>query len=151
MSGNNKSACREYALQFLFQFISQNGWPLDGDAQSALNDFEHSRSNDDNEWPRIALNPNEVLFAQNLALNVWKSHQELEKALSPLLQMPLERCRKIDLAILLVASSELSYVPDTPKAVVIDEAVKLAKKYGEAKSPQLINAILDRYSKGLSK
>ena len=33
--------------------------------------------------------------------------------------------------------------PDTPAAVVIDEAVEMAKRFGEADSPAFVNGVLD--------
>ena len=48
---------------------------------------------------------------------------------------------KIDLSILLVAISEL-YKEQVPMKVVVDEAVELAKEFGEADSAKFINGVL---------
>lgn len=53
----------------------------------------------------------------------------------------LERISKIDLAILKLAIYELKYT-DIPFKVVINEAVELAKKYGEDSSKNFVNGIL---------
>ena len=53
----------------------------------------------------------------------------------------LERTSKIDLAILKLAIYELKYT-DIPFKVVINEAVELAKKYGEDSSKNFVNGIL---------
>lgn len=53
----------------------------------------------------------------------------------------LERISKIDLAILKLAIYELKYT-DIPFKVVINEAVELAKKYGEDSSRNFVNGIL---------
>ena len=45
------------------------------------------------------------------------------------------------------AAAELS-LGGTPKAVVIDEAVRLAKRFGGKDSGAFVNGILDRLSKG---
>ena len=50
----------------------------------------------------------------------------------------------VDRNILRLASFELLYRPDTPRAVVLNEAVELAKEYGEANSPAFVNGILDK-------
>jgi N utilization substance protein B len=42
---------------------------------------------------------------------------------------------------------ELSH-SDTPPRVAIDEAIELAKKFGNANSPQFVNGILDRMLPG---
>ena len=36
---------------------------------------------------------------------------------------------------------------DTPRAVVINEAVELAKRYGAKQSAQFVNGVLDRFVK----
>ena len=53
----------------------------------------------------------------------------------------IERISKVDLAILKLAIYELNYT-DIPFKVVINEAVELAKKYGEASSKKFVNGIL---------
>ncbi len=50
-----------------------------------------------------------------------------------------------DLAILRVAITEILYLDDIPAKVSVDEAVELAKIYGEEKSPQFINGLLANY------
>lgn len=53
----------------------------------------------------------------------------------------LERISKVDLTILKLAIYELKYT-DIPFKVVINEAVELAKKYGEDSSKNFVNGIL---------
>ena len=56
------------------------------------------------------------------------------------------RMPKADLAIVRVAVGEACY-GDTPKAVAINEAVELAKKYGEDNSAKFINGLLGKIIK----
>ncbi len=53
----------------------------------------------------------------------------------------IDRISKIDLAILKLAIYEIKY-KDIPFKVVINEAVELAKKYGEDTSKNFVNGIL---------
>ena len=53
-----------------------------------------------------------------------------------------ERLFKVDLAIITLAVIELKFLKETPKEVVINEAVELAKKYSTEKSPRFINGVL---------
>ena len=46
----------------------------------------------------------------------------------------IDRMAKTDLAILRLSAAELLYMEDIPEAVSINEAVDLAKKYGDRKS-----------------
>lgn len=53
-----------------------------------------------------------------------------------------ERMGKVDLTILRVAVFEIQYDDTVPSGVAINEAVELAKKYGQDESPAFINGIL---------
>ena len=53
----------------------------------------------------------------------------------------IERISKVDLAILKLAIYEIKF-KDIPFKVVINEAVELAKKYGEDSSKNFVNGIL---------
>ena len=54
----------------------------------------------------------------------------------------IDRIFKVDLAILLVATFELKYRPETPFKVVVNEAVNIAKKYSTDKSYAYVNGVL---------
>jgi N utilization substance protein B len=54
-----------------------------------------------------------------------------------------DRIAAIDKNILRLATYELMREPATPSSVVIDEAVELAKRFGEAGSPSFVNGVLD--------
>jgi len=54
----------------------------------------------------------------------------------------IERISKIDLAILRLAYYEIKFVSDVPKGVAINEAVELAKTFGEEQSGKFVNGIL---------
>ncbi len=60
----------------------------------------------------------------------------------------LERLAMVDRNILRLAMYELLFRHDTPAAVVIDEAIEIAKKYGAEESPRFVNGVLDGYLKG---
>jgi N utilization substance protein B len=49
----------------------------------------------------------------------------------------------VDKSILRLGAYELFHEPATPAAVVIDEAVEMAKRFGEADSPAFVNGVLD--------
>ena len=54
-----------------------------------------------------------------------------------------ERIAPLDRNIMRIASYELLRERGTPSAVIIDEAVELAKRFGEADSPAFVNGVLD--------
>lgn len=55
---------------------------------------------------------------------------------------PLERMPALDRAILRLAIWELTDRPDVPTAVVIDEAVELAKRFSTDDSGRFVNGVL---------
>jgi len=55
----------------------------------------------------------------------------------------LERMAVTDRNILRIAVSELLYIREVPARVAIDEAIELAKKYGDEGSGRFVNGILD--------
>jgi transcription antitermination protein NusB len=55
----------------------------------------------------------------------------------------LERIASVDLNILRIGAYELMWEPKTPAAVVLDEAVEMAKRFGEEGSPAFVNGVLD--------
>ena len=55
---------------------------------------------------------------------------------------PVHRMPAVDRSVLRLAAYELAYEPDTPKAVVISEAVVLAKKYSTQRSGAFVNGVL---------
>ncbi len=54
----------------------------------------------------------------------------------------LERISSTDRSVLRLATFELLYTKETPAAVVADQAIKLARKYGSPDSNRFVNGIL---------
>jgi transcription antitermination protein NusB len=63
----------------------------------------------------------------------------------------LERMSRVDRNILRLGAQELAAHPDVPRAVVIDEAVELAKRYGAEGSSVFVNGVLDRIAEDLGR
>ena len=61
----------------------------------------------------------------------------------------LERISRVDLAILRLATCELMH-GKTPQAVVINEAVEMARQYSGEKSPQFVHGVLGSISRSLA-
>lgn len=59
----------------------------------------------------------------------------------------IDRLNKVTLAILRMSIFSLLYQKDLPATIVIDEAIDIAKDYGEDDSFKFINAILDKINK----
>ena len=55
----------------------------------------------------------------------------------------------VDRNVLALAVHELRAYPDTPRAVVINEALEIARKFSTPESVQFINGVLDGVRKAL--
>ncbi|MBL7072943.1 MAG: transcription antitermination factor NusB [Candidatus Omnitrophica bacterium] len=59
----------------------------------------------------------------------------------------LDRMATIDRNVLRIAIFELLFIKETPPKVVINEAIEMAKKYGDMNSGKFVNGILDKINK----
>lgn len=65
-----------------------------------------------------------------------------EKIQSAAPEWPVDKIAKIDLAILRLAIYELLIEKKEPPKVIIDEAIELAKEFGNDNSPKFVNGVL---------
>lgn len=94
--------------------------------------------------------PNAVWpYATDLILGVHKNSKDILKCIATKSKnWKIERIAKIDLHILSIAIFELKFCKEnTDKAVIINEALELSKKYSSQKSSSFINGILDQVKK----
>ena len=114
---------REHALQMLFQLDLTGVSP-----QDVFDDF----------WGNHAV-PSEIRsFAEELVLGVHGDRRELDRwIIGSAEHWRIER----------MAVHEIVHDPDTPDAVIIDEAIEVAKKYGSEESGSFINGVLDAIRK----
>jgi transcription antitermination protein NusB len=61
----------------------------------------------------------------------------------------MDRMAAVDRNVLRAAVAELLAFPSTPRAVVINEALEIARKFSSPESVQFINGVLDSIGKGL--
>jgi transcription antitermination protein NusB len=63
----------------------------------------------------------------------------------------LERMARVDRNVLRLGAWELLHRPDVPRAVVLDEAVELAKAYGTDESSAFVNGVLNRVAENVGR
>ena len=79
---------------------------------------------------------------------VQDNHEKIDEVISSNLdKWSIDRIAKTDLAILRTAVAEMLYVDSIPVSVSINEAVNLAKKYGDDRSYAFINSVLGKISR----
>jgi len=87
-------------------------------------------------------------FADMLAAGVSTNIEEIDETIiRHAANWRLDRMATIDRNIMRLAVFELLYVPDTPPKVAINEAIEMAKKYGDKDSGKFVNGILDKINK----
>ena len=59
----------------------------------------------------------------------------------------VERMGKVELTVLRIAVYEMLYDDEIPETVAINEAIEIAKKYGQAASGGFVNAVLAKFVK----
>ncbi|MEV1050390.1 transcription antitermination factor NusB [Streptomyces sp. NPDC049887] len=132
MAARNKA--RKRAFQILFE-ADQRG----ASVQEVLADWiRHSRS-DDRQPP---VNEYTMELVEGYAEHADRI-DELIAAYA--VGWTLDRMPVVDRNILRLGAYELVWVDDTPDAVVIDEAVQLAKEFSTDESPSFVNGLLGRF------
>jgi N utilization substance protein B len=63
----------------------------------------------------------------------------------------LERMARVDRNVMRLAVFELMGMPDVPRRVTLNEAVELAKRYGDENSASFVNGVLDKIASELGK
>ncbi|MCL4118577.1 UNVERIFIED_CONTAM: hypothetical protein GTU68_046285, partial [Idotea baltica] len=121
--GPGRREARERALELLYESEAR-----DLDAEQLLSG--------------LPLSPNEYAIA---ALEgVEARRPEIDTLINDHAQgWTLDRLPNVDRAILRLAIWELVAQPDVPSAVIMDEAVELAKEYSTEKSSSFVNGVLD--------
>ncbi len=69
---------------------------------------------------------------------------ELDSLIAKFATRGVDQLDAVGRAVLLLALAELKHRDDVPYRVVINEAVKLAKRYGAADSYRFVNAVTDK-------
>ena len=128
MKGSRRVS-RELALQGLYQWLVNRS-----DAETVLAQIAGEEG-----YARA-----DRAYLEALVRDVVSDADALRDRIRPFLDRPIGQLSPIEHALLLMAASELSMQPDTPYAVVINEAVELAKIYGGTDGHKYVNGVLDK-------
>ena len=84
-------------------------------------------------------------YAEHLVRGLEEHHADVDELLRKFSEhWALERMPAVDRAVLRLGAYELGWEPDIPSAVVISEAVELAKQYSTKDSGRFVNGLLSR-------
>lgn len=91
-------------------------------------------------------------FLEALVFGITKNRKKIDSYISKFApEWPIEKLAIVERIILEIGLYELLYTPDIPKAVIINEAIEIAKKYGNENSGKFINGVLSSASKIIRK
>ena len=83
-------------------------------------------------------------FAENLVQGVQEHREVIDAAIKARSKnWTLVRMPRVDLNVMRMATYELMFRQDIPKKVSINEAIEIARKFGDKESPAFVNGILD--------
>ena len=89
-------------------------------------------------------------YSRWLVSQVDSHHEEIDRLIQDVSEhWSLSRMAVVDRNILRVAISEFLYEDNVAPAVIIDEAIEIAKKYSGPDAAQFINGVLDAVRKSL--
>ncbi len=95
-------------------------------------------------WSVRTTTPETRVMAERLAFGAQRTVEAIDAAIAAAAtNWRLERIAAVDLSVMRIATYELIAEPATPSAVIIDEAVEMARRFGEADSPAFVNGVLD--------
>jgi len=83
-------------------------------------------------------------FAEGLVQGVQEHREVIDAAIKARSKnWTLVRMPRVDLNVMRMATFELMFRQDIPKKVSINEAIEIARKFGDKESPAFVNGILD--------
>ncbi|WP_042145868.1 transcription antitermination factor NusB [Paucisalibacillus sp. EB02] len=87
-------------------------------------------------------------FLQQIVNGVVKEKETIDQKISANLEKwSLQRLPAVEKTVLRIATFEILYITDIPENVSINEAVELAKRYGDEKSGKFVNGVLSKIIK----
>jgi len=123
---------REAALQMLFQ-IEVSG----ATAEDAIDLFWRSFD--------AGTDPDGRAYADEVVRGVAASRDEIDRRITEAsANWRIERMARVDRNILRLGAWEVLHRSDVPRAVILDEAVELAKAFGTDDSSAFVNGVLNR-------
>ncbi len=131
----NRTELREQIFQLLFrvEFNTKEEMSEQEELFTTEGDLDFSKSDADyirDKYEKIAEKLDDIDKAINEKATGWDT----------------KRMAKVDLTIIRLAVYEIQYDESVPTGVAINEAVELAKKFGQDGSPAFVNGVLAKFA-----
>jgi N utilization substance protein B len=132
-----ETRARARVLQALYAWDLRGGTPLERVATQI--------------WDDLAVPADERRIAGLLVRTLVKDGAALDESLAEVTtNWRLDRLAVVDRSVLRLAAAELQQ-GETPPRVVIQEAVRLAERYGTTKSAKFVNGVLDALARRMGR
>ena len=134
---------REEIFKMIFQAEFYEGEVLSDQLNTFLmeNVVETPETAEDEEAPEIELNADET-YIQDKCNDIIAKLPEIDEMINTASDgWKTSRMTKVDLTLIRLATYEIKF-EGIPEGVAINEAVELAKKYGEDSSKSFVNGVL---------
>ncbi|MGQ9650649.1 MAG: transcription antitermination factor NusB [Phycisphaerae bacterium] len=124
---------RTAALQGLYQLDIQRA-PADADVAECLKSI----------LEEAGASPEVADYAGQMTAGAWAKRDQYDQMIAEVTDhWEVSRMAVVDRNVLRMAIYELVERPEVPARVVIDEAVEIAREFGDAETPQFVNGVLD--------
>ncbi|MFR1708131.1 MAG: transcription antitermination factor NusB [Clostridium sp.] len=131
----NRRKSREIATRLLFEMLINK--------ESYVDIIENFRENTDEKIEDI-----DFEYLIRVLKGVSENETYINETISKyLIKWKVERLPKMNLAILKMATYEILFEEEIPNKATINEAIELAKKYGDDNAPAFINGVLNNLIK----
>jgi len=126
---------RQAAMQYLFAH----------DVHGDVTDVERAAF-----WDLHSASINVRKHAENLVKGILIHREEIDACITERLEnFRFERLGTVDRNILRLAVFEMLYAPDVPVPVAINEAIEIAKLFGDIQTRSFVNGVLDKIARNL--
>ena len=144
-----RTRSREFALQLLYQIDLSGASPDEVYKDFWTKGADPTFSKEEKKAVEQSKKDQDVRrYADQLVRGTLENLAAIDKLIEKFTEnWEMKRMAYIDRNILRLASFEILYLEDIPVKVAINEAVELAKRYGESDSSKFVNGILDRIAK----
>jgi len=128
----NRKLSRDKAMELLF------GMTLSKDTtEEAIEGFLENYEGDIKEI--------DLTYIKQALIGIENNKEAIDTVISENLHSwKIDRISKVNLSILRLATYELLYDEQVPRAVVINEALEITRRYSDEKSVSFINGVLDK-------
>ena len=103
-------------------------------------------------WREFGGDPETRPYADESVRGVLEEREGLDETIRTASEnWRIERMTRVDRNVLRLGTWELKHRVDVPRAVVLDEAIELAKRYGSEESGAFVNGVLNQIADNLGR